>query len=59
MTGWYSVGNSEFFKLIAFSYLRAKMEAFLETKNLSLPIVNKEKDQTIFEFFVLEDSTLF
>ena len=35
------------------------MEAFLETKNLSLPIVNKEKDQTIFEFFVLEDSTLF
>jgi hypothetical protein len=28
------------------------MEAFLETKSLALPYVNKEKNQTIFDFFI-------
>ena len=28
---------------------------FLETKNLTLPNTNKEKSQTIFDFFILDE----
>jgi hypothetical protein len=35
------------------------METFLETKHLALPLIEKDKNQTIFEFFVSGEGFFF